>query len=200
MAWPLRLFVVSVVLTAALVAVGTFLHAPSTRHTDAETTTAPPAATPLAEPLSSVDTATLTVQRAPFCNRLSSDDLKAALGGAVRHTAPYSAGDKATVGRGVTDVVDEYGCRWSSSHRQARAWVFAAAVAPTWARRLAADVPAGCQTLHGISYGAPSSALRCGDAIRLRGLFGQAWLTCELTNGDVDLAGRFCLAVARAGE
>ena len=50
----------------------------------------------------------------------------------------------------------------------------------------------------GWAYGSPTSALTCGDGIMLRGLFGDAWLTCELPSTDVDLAGRWCLAVARA--
>lgn len=203
MVWLLRLLVVSVVLTVAAVGIGTFVRTPhhpaTTSAPPTSTPTTTPTTTPLAESLSSVDTATISVQRAPFCDRLAPDDLAAALGGRVQHSAPYSAGQKARVG-GVRDVVDEYGCQWSAAGAQARAWVFAAAVTPQWARSLSAQVPHGCRPVHDIQYGAPTAALRCGDSLQLRGLFGDAWLTCELTTRDVDLAGRFCLAVARAAQ
>lgn len=199
MAWPLRLLVVAVVVTVAVVAVGTYLRTPPRQAAAPPPRPAPPApVVPLSAPLSSVNTTMMTVQRAPFCDRLAPSDLTAALGGPVRHISSYSAGQRTSVG-GVTDVVDEYGCRWSASRRQARAWVFAAAVTPQWAHQLAATAPAGCHALHGLQYGAPSAAFACGDAVRLQGLFGDAWLTCELS-ADADLAGRFCLAVARAAE
>lgn len=197
MAWPLRLLTVAVVLTAALIGVGTYLRTPHSSTAPAPT---PAATRPLADALSSVDTTTLAVQRAPFCDRLAPADLAAALGGPVQHATSYSAGDKATVGDNVTDVVDEYGCRWSAADAEARAWVFAASVTTAWADELAAEVPHGCQALHGVRYGAPTSALRCDGLVRLRGLFGDAWLTCQLQTRNVDLAGRFCLAVARAAE
>lgn len=205
MARPLRFptiaVVISLALTAAVVAAGTFLRTP--HHDDSApasgpaTPTATPTATPLAEPLTAVDTTTLTVQRAPFCDRMATADLATALGGPVQHAASYQPGGRAAAG-GHGDVGDEYGCSWRSGHRTAQAWVFAPPVTPGWARQLAGTTPAGCHAVPDLTYGAPSTALRCGRTIRLAGLFGDAWLTCTLATTDADLAGRFCLAVARA--
>ena len=53
-------------------------------------------------------------------------------------------------------------------------------------------------TVPSLAYGRPTSALECGDSTLVRGLFGDAWLSCELSSNDLDLVGRWCLAVARA--
>lgn len=110
----------------------------------------------------------------------------------------------------------------------ARAWVFAPPIARDRAAALVKVKPSGCQVLRQpaasrpasltpapatatpsspgassaanppVAFGSPTSALTCGDSTLLRGLFGDAWLSCELPTTDVELAGRWCLAVARA--
>jgi hypothetical protein len=67
---------------------------------------------------------------------------------------------------------------------------------------------AGCEVGAGPAYGAPTLALTCtrDDGVRAsyRGLFGDAWLVCEVarpTAADwdvVDRAGRWCVGVLEA--
>ncbi|MEG3093508.1 hypothetical protein U1703_18875, partial [Sphingomonas sp. PB1R3] len=60
-------------------------------------------------------------------------------------------------------------------------------------------------------YGVPSLALACVDGgtrvLSYRGLFGDAWLTCQLTAPETvaaaaheDRTGRWCVSVASALE
>ena len=66
----------------------------------------------------------------------------------------------------------------------------------------------GCQTDPGPVFGAPTLALTCtkDDTTRAsyRGLFGDAWLVCEVelpagqASDIVDVAGRWCVGVLEA--
>lgn len=208
---------VAVVVTALLVGIGV------SRSTSTHDTTTSPLATRLA----SVDTTTLTVRRGAFCTRVGTSTAAAALRTRVVSRQTWQPGQQRPVGSGVTDVVDEYGCSWTTaSGTAAQAWVFAPPVTPERAATLAKQVPTGCQRLPAsttvrpttsptttatssssqsvagaaptLAFGASTSALTCGDATMLRGLFGDAWLTCTLPSQDFDLVGRWCLAVARA--
>lgn len=182
--------VIAVVVTAAAVVAGVLL-------TRSPNTPAPPAA-PLSTPLSAVDTTTLVVRRESFCGNVSAADLAAALGGPAHASTSYAPGQRAQLG-GTQDVADEHGCRWTGPHgAHAAAWVFAPPVTPQWAQQLAADRPAGCRPIQAPAYGRPTSAYSCGGAITLSGLFGDAWLSCQLHTDDRDLVGRWCVAVARA--
>lgn len=197
-------------MTAILVGIGVARNTPTRHRATAD---------PLATPLRSVDTTTLTVRRAAFCNRVPTATAAAALrpsgsqatGHAQRlTTATWRPGQSMQVDAKVKDVVDEYGCSWTTtSGLQARAWVFSPPVTPARAAKLARQTPPGCQPIraspaatprgrHALAYGKPTSALTCGDSTQLRGLFGDAWLTCELPTQDLGLVGRWCLAVARA--
>jgi len=185
----------AVVLTVACVVLGVALTTP-THHADAH---------PLTERLTSVDTTTLTVRRTAFCADLPAATAAAALGGPARTTS-WRPGQRMQVGDKLTDVVDEYGCSWATaSGAMARAWVFAPPVTSARADKLAHQKPTGCTPLTPAPaaadepvFGRPSSALTCGDSTLLRGLFGDAWLSCELASHDLDLVGRWCVAVARA--
>lgn len=186
----------AVVLTVACVALGVTFATP-THHASAN---------PLKERLASVDTTTLTVRRAAFCSRVSEETVAAALGGPARTTASWQPGQSLRIGDKLTDVVDEYGCSWATAAgSMARAWVFSPPVTATQADALAKQKPSGCTRLTPAPaaagepvFGRPTSALTCGDNTMLRGLFGDAWLSCELPSNNLDLVGRWCLAVARA--
>lgn len=210
-----------VVITALVVVIGVAISSPA-RHVPK----AP--ADPLAARLASVDTTAMTVRRAGFCSALPDATVAVALGAAVAERTAWKPGERVTLARGVKDVADEYGCSWSAtSGASARAWVFAPPVTADRAATLAKEVPNGCAPARAptaasstfrstptasssapsppvtdrsgaLIYGRPTSALTCGDSTMLRGLFGDAWLTCELSSTDVDLVGRWCLAVARA--
>lgn len=176
-----------------------------------------PEPTPPSIALGDLDTESLTVLRAEFCDRVPGTAVAEALGleeGAEpERSRSWTNGDRVRVGpgskRGIRDVVHEHGCRWSTAGVTAAAWVFAPPVAPARARDLRADALAtrGCSELAAApAYGSPSLALRCegtgGTTLSFRGLFGDAWLTCTLGGGaaaaDVDRAGRWCAAVAQA--
>jgi hypothetical protein len=179
-----------VLVTAIAVAIGVL-----------RTSSEPPAPVdPLAVRLASVDTTTMTVRRAAFCDGLA-DAAAATLGASVASQASWEPGDRTQLAPHVKDVADEYGCAWTSAAGAvARAWVFAPPVTRDRAADLAATKPTGgCRPAAGMpAFGAPTSALTCGDTTVVRGLFGDAWLSCSLASHDLDLVGRWCLAVAQA--
>jgi hypothetical protein len=148
-----------------------------------------PAPTPT--PLSSLDLSGLPIARAPFCDAIDRDDVVTALGGPVSRTSNYDSGDRATLAAGLTDVAHEYNCGYAAANgTRARAWVFAAPVTTSTGRNLARESTRGigCRpVVGGPQFGTPSVATRCrttspaGVAVTLRGLFGDAWLSCELS-------------------
>jgi len=189
--------------TAVAVGGGILLHSHDDSHDDPT-----PAARP-ATTLNDVDTTKLAVVRAPFCDRIEEADLEAALGGRVATTSSYGDGDSASLTRSVKDVAQEYSCTWTGAGASARAWVFAPPVTTAWARQLASRVPHGCAKRSGPAYGAPTLAYTCTARHRttasFRGLFGDAWLSCDLSGrrGEppadvVKRADRWCLVVADA--
>lgn len=201
MSWvrALPLLAAAVVVTLAPVGLGVLLSAPPS---------APPAQ-PLATPLSSLDTATLALARAPFCERIAASDVSAALGGTPEDGTAWSNGDPVTLPDGSTDVGHEYGCRWSlPSGAAVAAWVFAPPVPPESAEALVTSAAAteGCTPVSGApAYGSPSVTLSCGPTVSFRGLFGDAWLVCEATSlptpagaDAVERTGRWCASVAVA--
>lgn len=190
-----RTALAAVVVTAAVVAVGVLVNRPS----------GPAPARPLATALSAVDTTTMTVRRRAFCAAVPTADTVAALGSGASRPTSYRPGQKVALTPTVTDVADEWGCSWTgTAGRAARAWLFAPPVTTAHAARLAEQPSQGCQRVGAPAFGEPSVAAACGDTLMLRGLFGDAWLSCELTSPGLsqprllDRAGRWCLAVARA--
>jgi hypothetical protein len=185
----------AVVLTAAVVGVGVGVNRPP----------GPAPAKPLATALSAADTTTMTVRRRAFCAAVPVADTAAALGSGASRPTAYRPGQKVALTPAVTDVADEWGCSWTgTAGRAARAWLFAPPVTTARATTLAGQLPRDCQRIAAPAFGAPSVAAACGDTLLLRGLFGDAWLSCELTSAGLsqprllDRAGRWCLVVARA--
>ncbi|TYL50085.1 hypothetical protein FXB39_10515 [Nocardioides sp. BGMRC 2183] len=201
----LRALLLAVLLTAAPVTVGVLVSGPPD-----EAPVPPYTGTPLAE----FDTSTVALSRTGFCDRLPSEAVAAALDVAGSEedevvTREYGNGEKAKVA-GRRDVMHEFGCSFGSGRAAASAWLFAPPVTEQRARELIRTTAAdGCRRIADApSYGEPSVALSCGGArptVSFRGLFGDAWLTCQLRAGErtdadelVDRAGRWCVAVARA--
>ena len=168
-------------------------------------------------PLESFDTTTLAVARAGFCDDVDPRQVEAALGGEPADASAYDNGDEVTLADGVSDVAHEFGCTWTGADdTEARAWVFAPPVDQDRADRLAreAERAEGCESSPTPAYGAPSVGLVCRDAdgvrASYRGLFGDAWLTCELatpepapgTEADAtelrERAGVWCVGIALA--
>ncbi|QSR25442.1 hypothetical protein CFH99_07360 [Nocardioides aromaticivorans] len=174
-------------------------------------TPAPKAAVYQGTDLADFDSTTAVVRRAPFCELVAKEAVAEALGGDGELTA-WGNGEKAAAVPGG-DVAHEYGCAFAGSGAEARAWVFAPPVTRTRAQALAKAAPArGCTTTAGAAaFGTPSVATTCTSGeqrtVSWRGLFGDAWLTCTLTQGVgateadlVDRAGRWCVAVAQAAS
>jgi hypothetical protein len=161
--------------------------------------------------LAGYDTSDAVVSRGPFCDAVDDRQVEAVLGD-VPDALAWSNGDELDIaGHGRPDVVHEFGCRYAVQDvGQAQAWVFAPPVDATRAARLVASAKkaAGCQAGTGPAFGSPTLVLTCQDeagATRAsyRGLFGDAWLVCEVELTDstvdvVDVAGRWCVAVVQA--
>jgi hypothetical protein len=174
----------------------------------------PPTATPFSTtPLAGYDTAGAVVERDAFCDRVDPRQVTAALGGDVTDAASWRNGDTIEVAKGMKDVTHEYGCRWTGADGTvAQAWVFAPPVAAAQAQRMVRDAATGpgCKPGDGPAFGAPTLALTCtrSGTVRTsyRGLFGDAWLSCEVarpagaTWDATDRAGRWCVGVLQAAS
>lgn len=187
--------VLALVVTAAVVYVGLV------RDPGATTTPGPgdasPTSSPTAQPLADVDLSALPVERAAFCDRLDEDDAATALGAPVTGTSHYDSGDRVELDDGVRDVAHEFSCGYdaATTGASARAWVFAEPVTGSVARSLVRDLRAGgsgsgggCREPGGApAYGTPTVATTCVSGrpatrvTSLRGLFGDAWLSCEVS-------------------
>ncbi len=162
-------------------------------------TPAPPTASPSPTPVRDLDLSSLPIARAPFCDLVDHGTLETALGGPITGTAHYDNGDRAQLAPGVTDVSHEYSCSFStSSGAEARAWVFAAPVGKAQARALAhqAAQRPGCHPAAegGPTFGSPNGTTVCrtkgSTQVRLNGLFGDAWFSCQLTRPGTEHAAR----------
>lgn len=177
------------------------------------TTAGPPAYAPT--PLEGFDTTVLTIPRASFCEGVDPREVEAALGGEPVEAQSYRSGDVVSLpgdaGDGSTDVAHEFGCVWTGPDgAEARAWVFAPPVDAKRARRLVREAgrQPGCQASPAPAYGSPSVGLLCTGEPETRashqGLFGDAWLACELSAADPEVtgaelarrAGAWCVGVA----
>jgi hypothetical protein len=173
-------------------------------------TAAPSEAVDEGTSLADVDTTSLVVARAPFCDAVDPAAVARALdigrdeepaeGSAYRSGQRIKLSD-GTRG-GAADVVHEFGCRWTAGDGVAEAWVF---VPPVTRERAADLVRTGCRGVQDPAFGEPSTICRTqADGVAtytFRGLFGDAWLTCRLVVGadqdeTLDRAGRWCAAVA----
>jgi hypothetical protein len=203
---------VAVLLTAGLVVVGVLAlggdgePAPTTQ----------PSATPFTTtPLADLDTTTQAVTRGPFCDAVDPRQVSAALGGEPTDDDAWQNGDRATLEPGLADVAHEFGCRWTAADgTSVRAWVFAPPVTTDAAVALSADDRRGACSVTPATFGVSGSLADCPDksdgtrSLAYRGLFGDAWLSCELSlpaaaaQGDTtaltDRLGRWCAGVLLA--
>ncbi|MDH2413963.1 hypothetical protein [Nocardioides sp. CER19] len=196
---PLPALLLAVVVTGAAVAAGVVLQSPPATH--------PTTTRPLATRLSSIDTTTAVVRRGPFCDHVPSADVHAAVDDDSPKAAAWSNGDPLP---GTHDVAHEFGCSWTSgSGTVASAWVFAPPVTVARGEELVASARAqrGCTPLPGAAaFGSPTVALKCvagaTTTLSYRGLFGDAWLVCQLAGSrapdPADVADRWCASVLQA--
>jgi hypothetical protein len=164
-------------------------------------------------PLTGYDTGGVVVERGSFCNRVDERQVTAALDGGPVDGSSWKDGDSIDLGNGVRDVAHEFGCRWTGADgTAAQAWVFAPPVGADQAQRLvrSAVKAVGCEEGTGPPFGSPTLALTCtrDGVVRAsyRGLFGDAWLVCEVvrpagaTWDASDRAGRWCVGVLQAAR
>ena len=179
-----RVLVVAVVLVlAGLVAYAGLVNRPSGDESGSTPTT------PTPTPLGSMDLSALPITRGPLCAGIAAADVRHALGGAVTGTAHYDSGQRVTLAPGLRDVSHEYDCTYRGAGAEARVWVFAQPVDPTAARGLAAAARAerNCRVVaDGPTFGTPGVTTTCRASgsrrtVTLRGLFGDAWVSCQLT-------------------
>ena len=163
-------------------------------------------------PLASYDTSAISVARAPYCTQVPEAAIEEALGQAARRSRSHDNGDPVRLGSGGKDVAHEYGCTWSAGTTEAQTWLFAPPVTTARARLLIdeASSAGGCTPVPDApAFGRPSVALVCraGDetTASFRGLFGDAWLVCELSGrgdpaGLVERLDRWCVEVVEAAR
>lgn len=165
-----------------------------------------------ATPLASYDTTGVAIVRAPYCDRVDDAAVEAALGGAPQQATSWENGDPVRLDGGGTDVAHEHGCAWSAGAARARTWLFAPPVTGQRARDVAQQALAtpGCTSdEEAPAFGTPSVARTCSTrglvSASYRGLFGDAWLVCEVTGDDgrdevAERAERWCVAVVEAAR
>jgi hypothetical protein len=141
------------------------------------------------------DLSGVTVPRADVCGLLAEEDVERALGGPVADTAHYDNGEPFEVTRGRVDISHEYGCLFEGDDATvARTWIFARPVRKPEARTLVrrARRERGCAFPEPLVLGTPGLTSVCEEPgprsergpllrTRLAGLFGDTWLTCEIS-------------------
>jgi hypothetical protein len=156
--------------------------------TGGSTTPARRSPTPSPTPLERIDLSGLAVHRGPFCDLLDPRHVETVLGGPVVTSDSYRSGDETELAPGVTDVAHEFGCRFTGRHgSQARVWIFAAPVTEADAHDLVAQ----------------ARTQPPATVVTVVGLFGDAWLSCQLSappaepgRRAVPRAERWCVQVA----
>jgi hypothetical protein len=170
------------------------------------------APTPAPTPISGLNTAAMRVPRIEFCSAVPDEAVADALGGKPDTKTAYGNGDKEKLAGAGEDVLHEIGCSWSTDEGSAaRAWVFARPVDALFAKRVIASTaePPGCRVASEPAFGRPTVTQVCrragGDQrVRHAGLFGQTWLSCEVSapaadaTGIRDRADEWCVQVANA--
>jgi hypothetical protein len=141
-------------------------------------------------PISDLNTSAMEIPRIEFCKLVPAAAVRRALDGKPDSAHAYGNGDEVAVPEVGTEVVHEAGCSWSTDEgATARAWVFARPVDAAFAREAIASSreTEGCRVDRDTAYGEPSLTQTCRGSdgstrVRHAGLFGQTWLTCEVSD------------------
>lgn len=152
---------------------------------DAETPPTPARPTPIG----ALETQDMVVPRISFCDLVPDRAVEDALTGRVSDATHWDSGEPAPEAAGGSgEALQEFGCGWTSNDGSAaRAWVFARPVTRSFARLVVREAAARkhCRTPTAPPFGQPSVVQVCRTAHELRarhaGLFGDSWLTCEVT-------------------
>ena len=140
-------------------------------------------------PITKLDLGALRIARAEFCDRLPDSAVRRVLGGNPESDDSWGNGDPVPADGASGQVAHELGCSWTAADGgQALAWVFARPVAASFATTLVhqAQAAKGCTTQATSTFGSPALLQTCqrpGGVVRARraGLFGDTWLTCEVS-------------------
>lgn len=170
---------------------------------------AKPAAGPT--PIGKLDAGSVRLARAAFCDRVPSAAVRSAVGGKPTSDDSWGNGDPIPdQGGGSGETGHELGCTWTgAAGAAARAWVFARPVTADLAGALVrqAGQQQGCTAEQTPTFGSPALLQTCRlsdgtQRVRRAGLFGDTWLTCEVSAPSApDLAkrtDRWCAAVVAA--
>lgn len=214
---PLALVAVAVAAILVTVTAIALWPAPEDGRTGRAARTTPDLATPMPLTTPSVELGNLPIRRSLDCRVVDDDAVRVAIGGPVGRRESYVNGDRVEITPGVTDIAHEDSCSFANADSEARIWVFAAPVTPAEAGQLVRQArgTSGCRFLEtATGFGDPDLTGVCvqrppgtGDLRRivatLRGRFGDAWLSCELSDsGDTNQedvlsrASRWCVHVA----
>jgi hypothetical protein len=168
----------------------------------------PAATTPSPTPITKLDVAGMRLARVPFCDRLTAADVRRALGGAAASHEDWGNGDPVPGVAGPKDVGHELGCSWiGADGTTAAAWIFARPVSAAFATKVVRQATRErCPAQPAPTYGAPAVVQTCPatpglERVRRAGLFGDSWLTCEVTGPAAEAktrSDRWCAAVVSA--
>ena len=155
----------------------------------------------------------MQVPRIEFCASVPDEAVSDALGGKADSKAAYGNGDREKLDGAGEDVLHELGCSWSTDAGLDREGVGVRAARSTppsrGARSPRAAAPRGAGSSSGPAFGTPTVTQVCrrpGGEQRVRhaGLFGQTWLSCEVSapsaqaTGIRERADAWCVQVANA--
>lgn len=166
-------------------------------------------------PIGQLKAGDMVIPRIEFCDLIPEKAIEETLDGDVDKVEEWGNGDEAapTNRDGQKDVAHEFGCSWRSADGvTARAWVFARPVNREFARQVAGQTSkkSGCRIpKNRPDFGSPTQLQVCdlgGGITRARhsGLFGDAWLSCEVEAPETEpglvrkRAGAWCVHVANA--
>ena len=148
--------------------------------------------TPRPTPIAKLDVAAIRVARVGFCNQVPAPAVRRALGAKPEADMHWGNGDPlprdsttATTG----DLTHELGCAWTGpSGSAARAWVFGRPTTAAFAQTLVtqAGKQPGCKAEPTNVFGKPALLQTCDlpggvQRVRRAGLFGDSWVTCEVS-------------------
>jgi hypothetical protein len=138
--------------------------------------------------IAQLDVAGVRLARAPFCDRLTDAAVREAVGGPATSSDAWTNGDPVPTDGSPGQVGHEFGCSWTGADGlTASAWVFARPVSPDFATTVVRGAGRdGCSTQPGVGFGSPALVQTCPataglERVRRAGLFGDTWLTCEVT-------------------
>lgn len=160
-----------------------------------------PKAAPTPTPLTEMPVEKIELPRLDFCKLVQPRTIAAALGASGSKLPEgteetfHGNGDEVELSPNQNQRLQELGCDWTLDTESASAWIFARAVDEPFAQSIidSARPQKGCRITGG-GFGTVGLSQECTAAdgatrVRHAGLFGQTWLTCQVT-GVTDVNAR----------